>query len=234
VPVGWEWERRKWNTGFCRVAGIDEAGRGPIAGPVVAAAVILPPDCSLPGLNDSKQIKPDEREALYDRIVRVARGWAVASEPPEVIDRINILQAALRAMATAAGQLSPAADCLLVDGKQTVPLSGSLSIEQVAIVGGDGISMSIAAASILAKVSRDRQMEAFERVYPGYGFARHKGYGTRVHLEALERLGPSPIHRRSFRPVREAFNVAETKPLQSAADPPARQLRISDPGRPGA
>ncbi len=203
MAVGWRWEREKWGAGLSSVAGVDEAGRGPIAGPVVAAAVVLPPDCALPGLDDSKRLKPETRESLYRLIVDEARGWAVASETAEVIDRINILQAALRAMAGAVHHLTPAPDCLLVDGLHTVPLPPGLHIEQTPVVHGDAQSASIAAASILAKVSRDRQMEEFDRLHPGYGFARHKGYPTPAHLEALKRLGPSPIHRKSFRPVRE-------------------------------
>ncbi len=128
----------------------------------------------------------------------------MASETAEVIDRINILQAALRAMGKAVHRLAPAPDCLLVDGLHTVSLPAELHIEQTPLVQGDGQSVSIAAASILAKVSRDKQMVGFDRLYPGYGFARHKGYPTRAHLEALRRLGPSPIHRMSFRPVRDA------------------------------
>ena len=203
MAVGWRWEREKWGAGLSIVAGVDEAGRGPIAGPVVAAAVVLPPDCAPPGLDDSKRLKPEARESLYRLIVDEARGWAVASETAEVIDRINILQAALRAMAGAVHHLTPAPDCLLVDGRHTVPLSPGFHIEQTPVVHGDAQSASIAAASILAKVSRDRQMEGFDRLHPGYGFARHKGYPTPAHLEALKRLGPSPIHRKSFRPVRE-------------------------------
>ena len=208
MTVGWRWEREKWSAGRSSVAGVDEAGRGPIAGPVVAAAVVLPPDCALPGLDDSKRLKPEARESLYRLIVDEARGWAVASETAEVIDRINILQAALRAMAGAVRRLTPAPDCLLVDGLHPVPLPPGLHIEQTPVVHGDAQSASIAAASILAKVSRDRQMGEFDRLHPGYGFARHKGYPTPAHLEALKRLGPSPIHRKSFRPIREVQSGA--------------------------
>ena len=208
VAVHWGWERRSWDAGRSRVAGVDEAGRGPIAGPVVAAAVILPPDCPLPGLDDSKRLKPGKREALYSEIVQTALGWAVASETPAVIDQINILQAALRAMAAAVGRLTPEPDCLLVDGIQAVPLPARPPVDQFPLVRGDGESVSIAAASVLAKVYRDRKMAEYDRLYPGYGFARHKGYGTRAHLEALQRLGPSPIHRKTFRPVREILGAS--------------------------
>lgn len=208
MAVRWDWERRRWEAGRSRVAGVDEAGRGPWAGPVFAAAVILPPGCRLPGLDDSKRLRPKEREALYGEVVRKALAWAVAFETPQVIDRINILQASLRAMASAVRRLNPQPDCLLVDGAQVIPSCARLSVEQVPLVRGDGRSVSIAAASILAKVSRDRAMAEYDRLYPGYGFARHKGYGTRAHLEALRRLGPSPIHRVSFRPVRELLRAS--------------------------
>ncbi|MFQ5691535.1 MAG: ribonuclease HII [Nitrospinota bacterium] len=204
MAVGWDWERRIWDAGRSPVAGVDEAGRGPLAGPVVAAAVILPPGCRLPGLDDSKRLQPADREALYGDITRQALAWAVTTEAPDVIDRVNILQASLRAMAAAVRRLRPAPRGLLVDGGQVLPLPSRFPIEQVPLVRGDGISVSVAAASILAKVSRDREMEGYDRLYPGYGFARHKGYPTRAHLEALRRLGPSPIHRMSFRPVRDA------------------------------
>ncbi|MFQ5911722.1 MAG: ribonuclease HII [Nitrospinota bacterium] len=215
MAVGWRWEGRRWSAGRSRVAGVDEAGRGPIAGPVVAAAVILPPGCRIPGLDDSKRLKPSKRESLRQQIVERAVSWAVASETPDVIDRINILRAALRAMATAVCLLKPEPDCLLVDGSQAVPLPAHLCLDQFPIVRGDGQSVSIAAASVLAKVHRDGEMAEYDHLYPGYGFARHKGYGTRAHLEALARLGLSPIHRRSFRPVRELLS-----PPGPPGDPP--------------
>ena len=210
MGVGWEWEQSKWKAGRVCVAGVDEAGRGPIAGPVVAAAVVLPRDCRLPGLNDSKQLTPKERNSLHHQIVDQALAWAVASETSEVIDQINILKATFRAMASAVGLLDPQPDCLLVDGSHPILFTFSNSVEQIPIVKGDGKSASIAAASILAKVARDGAMEEFDRLYPGYGFAQHKGYGTKAHLQALARMGPCPIHRKTFRPVRDMVEPAET------------------------
>ncbi len=188
-------ERRLWNRGFRLVAGVDEAGRGPLAGPVVAAAVILPPDAWLPGLDDSKRLTPARREALAPLIREQAVAWSVAVVGVEEIDRHNIACAAFLAMERAVAGLTPAPDHLLVDG---FPIP-ALALPQQAIVGGDGLSNAIAAASVLAKVHRDRLMEEYDALYPGYGFAVHKGYPTPAHREALRRLGPSPIHRRSFR-----------------------------------
>ncbi len=185
-------------SGHRLVAGIDEAGRGPLAGPVVAAAVILPDDFAHDTLNDSKQLPEPKRESLYaeitgnDDII-----WASAAVEPAEIDRINILQATYLAMRTSLAALSIAADAALIDGKP-VP---NFPIPHRGIVKGDSLSLSIAAASIIAKVERDRLMRDFARQWPDYGFDRHKGYGTKQHLAALQKHGPCPIHRRSFAPV---------------------------------
>ncbi len=194
-------ERELAALGYARVAGIDEAGRGPLAGPVVAAAVVLPRGLVPEGVNDSKKLGAAERERLYDVIHRVAVGVGVARREPEEIDRTNILRATLAAMLEAAKRIEPAPDYLLIDGNQRL----LTWIPQRAVVRGDSLSISMAAASIVAKVTRDRLMTELAREYPGYGFARHKGYGTRSHLEAISRLGPCPAHRRTFRGVRERF-----------------------------
>ena len=183
--------------GAKRIAGIDEAGRGPLAGPVVAAAVVLSPDCTIPGLNDSKRVSASAREKLFESIERHALSVAVGMVPPHVIDEINILQATRRAMALAISQLTPPPDHLLIDG----PIRLDLEISQEGIVKGDQLSVSIAAASIVAKVTRDRIMMDLHRRYPEYGFDRHKGYGTQAHRQALQRLGPSPVHRMCFKGV---------------------------------
>jgi ribonuclease HII len=198
----WEFERRACGRGARAVAGIDEAGRGPLAGPVVAAAVILDPQDPIDGLNDSKRLSPARREHLFGQIQSRARAVGVGIVAPAEIDRINILQATLKAMTEAVAALpraSPglAPDHLLIDAL-TLP---EVSLPQDGIVGGDGRCVSIAAASIVAKVTRDRLMASLDARYPGYGFAVHKGYPTAAHREALRRLGPCPIHRRSFRGV---------------------------------
>lgn len=197
----WSHEQEAWAAGWSRVAGVDEAGRGPLAGPVVAAAVVLPaPELapsSLFALRDSKALSEAARERLYGEIVAVAIGWAVAAVEPEEIDRVNILRATHLAMARALAALEPVAEHALVDG---LPVR-DLPCPHRAIVRGDALCVSIAAASILAKVTRDRQMRELDLRHPGYGLARHKGYGTAVHLRALRELGPSPCHRRTFRPV---------------------------------
>lgn len=200
-----DYERQAWGRGIRRVAGVDEAGRGPLAGPVVAAAVILDsvlaPSLSstlLAGLTDSKKLSAGRREHFFGILTsHAAITVAVASADVAEIDSLNILRATHAAMARALRGLFPAADAALVDG---LPVPG-LPCPAEAIVGGDGLSLSIAAASVVAKVTRDRLMEALDGQYPGYGFARHKGYGTKEHLDALARLGPCPCHRRSFRPV---------------------------------
>lgn len=191
--------------GFLRVAGVDEVGRGPLAGPVVAAAVILDPGASLDGIDDSKQLTPDKRRAAYDRICRDAIAIGVGVIDAVVIDRINILRSALLAMQVAVEHLAPPADFLLIDGIYRT----SLPLPQQAIPQGDARSVSIAAASIVAKVARDRLMESYHERYPDYGFARHKGYATRSHREAVRKLGCCPIHRRSFKGVKETLLVSD-------------------------
>ena len=186
-------------SGYSLIAGVDEAGRGPLAGPVFAAAVILPSSNSLPATMDSKKISPARREKLYEEILSVAVAWHVSSIESQVIDRINILQATLKAMVEAVKNLSNTPDMILVDGSHT-PFVDSHSR---ALTKGDGFSQSIGAASILAKVLRDRLMTRYHEEYPQYGFARHKGYGTREHMKAIAQHGPCPIHRRSFAGVKE-------------------------------
>jgi ribonuclease HII len=183
-----------------RVAGVDEAGRGPLAGPVVAAAVMLDPARPIEGLTDSKKLSAKRRERFDERIRNEALAFAVARVEPDEIDRINILQASLAAMVRAVAALPVAARSVRVDGNR----APDFGVPAEALVGGDALDPAISAASILAKVDRDRLLVAMEDEYPGYGFAAHKGYGTRVHLEALTRLGPCPAHRRSFAPVRAA------------------------------
>ena len=194
-----EIERRLRAQGVTRIAGVDEAGRGPLAGPVVAAAVVLPADPDLPGLDDSKRLTPARREALFDRIRSQAEAWGVGVSDSAEIDRMNILRATLKAMRGAISALSTPPGRVLVDGNQ-LPGSG---LPEMAFVDGDARCLSIAAASVIAKVTRDRMMAEYDRRYPGYGFAAHKGYGCAQHLHALRELGPCPIHRRSFAPVAE-------------------------------
>jgi ribonuclease HII len=183
-----------------RVCGIDEAGRGPLAGPVVAAAVILDPGRRINGLRDSKVLPPARREVLAERIRERAIAWAVAAASVEEIDAINILQASLLAMRRAVEQLQIQPQYALVDGNQ-LP---RLTIPGRAIVSGDALEPAISAASILAKTARDALMRGFDAVHPGYGFAQHMGYATPEHLDCLQRLGPCALHRRSFAPVRIA------------------------------
>ena len=184
------------------IAGIDEAGRGPLAGPVVAAAAILPVKFRHKELRDSKQLTPLQRERIYEEIVsNAAIAWAVAAVEIEEIDRLNILRATHLAMRLAVEKLATPPDHVLIDG---LPVRG-FPITQTALVQGDGLSFSIAAASVLAKVTRDRLMLDHDRVFPQYGFAQHKGYGTELHLERLRQHGPCPIHRRSFLPVQQAL-----------------------------
>ena len=180
------------------VAGVDEAGRGPLAGPVVAAAVILPSLPQLEGLNDSKALTPKKRDALYSLIQEAAISLHVAVISPQIIDEINILQAALRAMRDAVRGLDQTPGRVLVDGNQK-PGSG---LPEMAIIKGDAKSASIMAASIIAKVTRDRLMIAYDEQYPEYGFAGHKGYGAKTHMEAIKKHGPCPIHRKTFEPIK--------------------------------
>jgi ribonuclease HII len=223
-PSGFEEEA--YARGFRCVGGIDEAGRGPWAGPVVAAAVVLPRGLSDPEIKDSKLLTAAKREEAAARIKERAIAWGLGIVEVEEIDRINILKASLLAMAHAYQQLRPMPDCLLIDGPHSIPVKFLRRVQEVqdiqndlnglkrfkplpvqrAIVKGDRLSISIAAASILAKVARDRIMEDYDRLYPEYGFAKHKGYSSAEHLAALRRLGPAPIHRKSFRPVRESLN----------------------------
>lgn len=187
-----EYERRYESMGY--VCGIDEAGRGPLAGPVVAGAVILPKDCEILWLNDSKQLSEKKREELYDIIMEKAVAAEVGMVGPGRIDEINILQATYEAMREAVGKLSVRPQVLLNDAV-TIP---GMDIFQIPIIKGDAKSLSIAAASVLAKVTRDRLMRQYDALMPEYGFAGHKGYGSAAHIEALRKYGPSPIHRRTF------------------------------------
>lgn len=198
-----KFEREFYESGRRLVAGVDEVGRGPLAGPVVVAAVILPPDLRLPGIDDSKKLSASQREALYDKIRAQALAVSVAAIDVEEIDRINIYQATVKGMYQAVAALSPLPEAVLSDA---VPLKG-LTMPHRALIGGDGLSASIAAASIIAKVERDRLMTELDKEYPQYGFARHKGYATPDHLAALRRHGPCCIHRRSFAPVRAEGNL---------------------------
>ena len=190
----YRYEAQAWREGVARVAGVDEAGRGPLAGPVVAAAVIIAPDRRIPGLADSKPLPPERREALFAVIHARALGVGVGVVDHETIDRINILQATRAAMGQALAALAVAPELVITD---FVALDG-LPCPQRNLVGGDRRSASVAAASIVAKVARDRLMRELDAQYPAYGFARHKGYATPEHLAALDRGGPCPIHRRSF------------------------------------
>ena len=187
--------------GTRQVAGVDEVGRGPLAGPVVAAAVILDPERPIEGLADSKQLSEARREELAARIRAFALAWALGRAEVVEIDRINILQASLLAMQRAVAALRPAAEFALVDGNR-LP---HLDCPAEAVIKGDSRVAAISAASILAKVARDREMVRLDADYPGYGFAKHKGYPTRAHMEALRRQGACEIHRRSFRPVRRVL-----------------------------
>ncbi|BCA80543.1 ribonuclease HII [Desulfuromonas sp. AOP6] len=196
-------EEQALKNGYTAVAGIDEAGRGPLAGPVVAAAVILPPVHDLPGLTDSKKLSPRKRDELFPLIRRQARAVGVGIVHAEEIDAINILQATIRAMCLAVNRLRFSADYLLIDGITPLPQN----VPQLTLKKGDSRSLSIAAASVVAKVVRDRMMIAYDRRFPGYGFAGHKGYGSAAHMETIARLGPSPIHRCTFAGVREHVGV---------------------------
>ena len=188
------YERGCWEAGYELVAGIDEVGRGPLAGPVVAAAVILPKECKIEGVNDSKKLSAKKREELYDIILEKALSYGIGIVSNERIDEINILQATYEAMREALSQLSPKADYILADAV-TIPM---VSTPQRGIIKGEAKSMSIGAASIVAKVYRDRLMEAFDEVYPGYGFGANKGYGSAEHIEGIKKLGITPIHRKTF------------------------------------
>lgn len=190
----WQIERDYRAQGLSFICGVDEAGRGPLAGPVCAAACILPEGAELPGLNDSKKLSEKQREALYPLITASALCWAVCMVDERVIDEINILQATFRAMRGAVSQLKITPELCLVDGNR----DPGLGLPTRTIVKGDSQCACVAAASILAKVTRDRYMVELDARFPGYGFAVHKGYGTKAHYEALDRLGISPVHRRTF------------------------------------
>lgn len=203
-PVcGWKLETAARKLGAKRIAGLDEVGRGPMFGPVVAAAVILPKAFRLQGLTDSKRLSEKQRNK-FDAIIRSeADAWAIAAVDVETIDRINILNASLLAMRLAVEQIAPPPDYLLIDGLNRI----DWQCPQQPVVKGDATSLSIAAASVLAKVYRDRMLVEFDAVYPGYGLARHKGYCSPEHMDALARLGPTPQHRKSYQPVAQRMLV---------------------------
>ena len=194
-----QFEVRLRRQGYKVVAGVDEAGRGPLAGPVLAAAVVLPEHFQLPGLTDSKKLSPAARERLFPLIRQQALAVGIGLASPAEIDQLNILQGTLQAMLRAVNRLSPEPDYLLIDGITPLPQARP----QQALKKGDSRSLSIAAASVIAKVVRDRLMVHYDRRYPGYGFAAHKGYGSAAHRQAIADLGPCPIHRTTFRGVRE-------------------------------
>jgi ribonuclease HII len=203
-PVcGWKLETAARKLGALRIAGLDEVGRGPMFGPVVAAAVILPKRCRLQGLTDSKRLTEKQRNAFNIIIRSEAEAWAIAAVDVETIDRINIRNASLLAMRLAVQQIAPAPDYLLIDGLDTI----EWNCPQQAAAKGDSTSFSIAAASVLAKVHRDRLLVEFDAIYPGYGLARHKGYCSPEHMEALARLGPTPQHRKSYQPVAQRMLI---------------------------
>ncbi len=190
----WEFEKQALNSGAKIICGVDEAGRGPLAGPVSAAAVILPFECEIEGLNDSKKLSEKKRDYLFDVIKEKAVSYSVAFASIEEIEEINILNAALLAMSRAVKGLTVTPDIVLVDGNKTP----EIDIPTKTIIKGDSLSANIAAASILAKVSRDRLMYEMDKEYPEYGFAKHKGYGTKVHIDAIKKYGACPHHRMSF------------------------------------
>jgi len=193
------YEQMAGKSGFQLIAGIDEVGRGALSGPVVAAAVILPTGLRIPGVDDSKKLSPLTRERLYDVIMSQARSVGIGMGSPDLIDRINILQATRHAMREAVLQLRPQPDYLLIDGTSTI----DFPLPQKTIKKGDSLSLSIAAASIIAKVTRDRLMSDLDVLHPGYGFAAHKGYGCASHMEAIRQLGPTSVHRLTFGGVKE-------------------------------
>ena len=195
----WTYEREQWKNGVQTVCGVDEAGAGPLMGPVYAAAVILPRELDIPGLNDSKKLTEKKREALYEIITAQAAAWSVARVEAAEIDKMDILNARMLAMQKALDGLTLRPDLALIDGNRDHGSGYAIEIPHRLIVGGDGKSASIAAASILAKVSRDRYVSTeLDAKYPQYQFAKHKGYGTRLHYEMLDQYGPCPEHRRTF------------------------------------
>ena len=191
------YEKECYARGMELIAGVDEVGRGPLAGPVVAAAVILPKACKIPGLNDSKKIPKSKHKEIYEAVLQNAIAIGIGIKDNHVIDQVNIYEATKLAMMEAIGQLEPQPQHLLIDAMKL-----DLPIPQTSIIKGDANSLSIAAASIVAKVTRDQMMEEFDREYPGYDFAQNAGYGTAKHLAGLDKLGVTPIHRRSFEPVK--------------------------------
>ena len=203
----YKYEEELYDEGFKAVCGVDEAGRGPLAGPVVVAACILPPFLRIPGVNDSKQLSEKKREELYKVIIKNAVAYNVVFINEKIIDELNIYEATKKGMLEAIEGLKVKPDYVLIDA---MPLS-ELKTDNKSIIHGDALSASIAAASILAKVSRDHYMEKMDIKYPNYGFKHHKGYGTKMHMEALEKFGPCKIHRRSFEPV--ARVLTKTKQL---------------------
>ena len=209
-----EFELEARRRGYRLIAGLDEAGRGPLAGPVVAAAVILPTRCRLVGVDDSKQVSESARVQLYEVIIRRARAVGVGIATEQEIDCLNILEATRLAMRRALASLTPPADCLLIDA---VVLS-NLAIPSRPIIKGDTLSISIAAASIVAKVTRDRMMAVYHQTYPDYNFLSHKGYGTEEHLQQLARYGPCAIHRRTFAPVAQLLNGRRGRRRSSRTD----------------
>ena len=191
------YEKECYARGLELIAGVDEVGRGPLAGPVVAAAVILPKACKIPGLNDSKKIPKSKHKEIYEAVLQNAIAIGIGAKDNQVIDQVNIYEATKLAMMEAIGQLEPQPQHLLIDAMKL-----DLPISQTSIIKGDANSLSIAAASIVAKVTRDQMMEEFDKEYPGYDFAQNAGYGTAKHLAGLDKLGVTPIHRRSFEPVK--------------------------------
>lgn len=191
------YEKELYTQGIQLIAGVDEVGRGPLAGPVVAAAVILPKGCKIPGLNDSKKIPKSKHKEIYEAVLQEAIAISIGVKDNHVIDQVNIYEATKLAMMEAIGQLEPQPQHLLIDAMKL-----DLPISQTSIIKGDANSLSIAAASIVAKVTRDQMMEEFDKEYPGYDFAQNAGYGTAKHLAGLDKLGVTPIHRRSFEPVK--------------------------------
>lgn len=197
-------EQALWSDGLSYIAGIDEVGRGPLAGPVVAAAVILPKDFQILGINDSKQLSSEKRDELFAEIQKHALGIGIGIKDHNIIDDINIYQATKLAMLEAIQQLPQTPEYLLIDAMKL-----ATTIPQESLIKGDGKSLSIAAASIVAKVTRDRLMSEYDLLYPGYGFAKNAGYGTKIHLVGIEKIGICPIHRRSFAPIRNTLNHLE-------------------------
>ena len=199
MPDLWEHECAAWAQGYETVCGVDEAGAGPLMGPVYAAAVILPRGCVIDGLHDSKKLTPKKRDALYEVSIAEAEAWAVASVSAAEIDATDILSARMKAMQLAIDALAVRPDFALIDGNRDHGKSAAVTALHACIIGGDGCSASIAAASILAKVSRDRYVtDVLDPMYPQYGFAKHKGYGTRDHYAMLDQYGPCPEHRMTF------------------------------------